>query len=202
VRSAEAGFRSSRQCRNYIPSCSIVIGGATQRLTQQYCPSGVTRSCRLRLPQHLGSGKDSRIHQHRQVQHVTGPRVHRPHAERPFYLHGGGVGLLHNPIDPHLPNTPPKRLHQGSDELVGHRTTPLDPTEASSQAECLCLADHDGKLPVPCHLVQHDGAADHLVLSPADPDDPHLGEPNICSRGHGEPPQLPVLILLHNHPDD
>jgi len=55
-----------------------------------------------------------------------------------------------------------------------------------------------GKLPIPCHLVQHDGAVDHLVLSPTDPDDlgdPHLDEPNICSRGHGEPLQLAALSL-------
>jgi hypothetical protein len=76
-----------------------------------------------------------------------------------------------------VPDPPAEGLHQRSGELVDHRTTPLDPTEASGQAERLRLADHDGKLPAPCHLVQHDGAADHLVFSRVDPDDP--GDPHL-----------------------
>jgi len=109
-----------------------------------------------------------------------------------------GVGFLHQPINPHLPDPPAKGLHQGSGELVGHRTMPRDPTKASRQAECLRLADQDGKVPVPRHLVQHD-AREYLVLSRAKPDDlgdPHLDEANLRGRGHGELPQPPEPIFL------
>jgi hypothetical protein len=54
------------------------------------------------------------------------------------------------PADRAAPAGPPaKGLHHDRDELVGHRTTPCDPTEASRQAEGLRLADLDGKVPVP-----------------------------------------------------
>jgi hypothetical protein len=110
------------------------------------------------------------------------------HARRAFHLDGGGIGSLHHPIDPHLPYASAKGLHQGSDELVAHRTRPLLPVEASRQAECLGRADLDGKVPVACHLLQHDVLV-QLVLSRGEPDslgDAHLDVAGLCDCGHGD----------------
>jgi hypothetical protein len=87
-------------------------------------------------------------------------------------------------------------LHQGGDELVGHRTPPSDPTEASRQAEGLRPPHLDGELPVAGHLLQHDVLGLLLVsCKPDDHGDAHLDEPDIRSCGHGEPPQLAALSL-------
>jgi hypothetical protein len=109
MRSVEAGLPIVQAVLRLHPQLLDRHRRRDQRLTQQYCPGGVTRSCRLRILQHLGSGKDWRVHQHRQVECVARPRIHRLHAMRAFQLHGGGVGLLHDPIDPRLPDTPAPR---------------------------------------------------------------------------------------------
>jgi hypothetical protein len=128
---------------------------------------------------------------------LAGSRVDRLHAGRAFHLDGGGVGVFHHPIDLHLPDPPAKGLHQGGDELVGHRTPPGDPTEASRQAEGLCVANGEDKLPVACHLVQH--VVNQLVVSCAEPDylgDPHLDVADLCGCGHGRPPSSPAKAIF------
>ena len=155
-------------CCTYSP-VSTVIGGAPAPdagVPLQRTYPGV-------WPRPLAAPRERRRsgrQQRHQVQRVAGPRVDRLHAERPFHFHGGAIGLLHHPIDPHLPDPPTKGLPQPSGELVGHRTRPGDPTEASRQAECLRLADGDGELLVASRLLQHDARVP-LVVSCAKPDD-------------------------------
>src|SRR4029453_6665600 len=108
------------------------------------------------------------------------------------------LGLLHHPIDLHLPDPPAKGLHQPSGELVGHRTRPCDPTEASRQAERLRLADRDGELPGAGPLLQHD-VVEQLILSRGEPDDlgdPHLDVANLCGCGHGDLPPSPARQIF------
>jgi len=90
-------------------------------------------------------------------------------------------------------------LHQGGDELVGHRTAPCDPTQVSRQAERLRLADRDGKVPVACLLLQHDVLADRLFVSCAKPDDlgdPHLDVADLGGYGHGDLLASPAKAIL------
>jgi hypothetical protein len=110
-----------------------------------------------------------------------------------------GAEVVH-PIDPQLPDPPAKGLDQPSGELVRHRTRPGDPTEASRQAEGLRVPDLNGKVPVACHLLEHDVLVERLVVSRAKPDDlgdPHLDVADLGGSGHGDLlPHRAKAILL------
>jgi hypothetical protein len=151
--------------------------------------------------QHLGSNQDRCLDQYRQVERVAGPRIDRLHPRRAVHLHGGDIGLLHQLINSDLADPSAQRVYQGSDELVGHRTGPGDPTQASGQAEGLWLADLDGKVPVACHLLQHD-VVEQLVVSckPDDLGDPHLDIADRCRWGHGGLPPRPLWPIFRSEP--